>query len=138
MRRLLAPLVLSLLASTLAGCGTTATTATSSFSGTERVVAQAIANLQSAASSAEPSKICADDLSAHLVSRLGGQHGCESAIKHQLNQVDDLEVTVESVQLGRGKKTARAVVKSIYEGKNRSSTLSLVKESGGWKVAGLG
>jgi hypothetical protein len=44
------------------------------------------------------------------------------------------------VQLGgtSAARTATARVKSVYSGKKRTSTVSLVKESGKWKVAALG
>ncbi len=135
MRRPLALLCLPLLALALAGCGSAGST--SAFKGTEQQVAQTIANLQADATAAEQSKICADDLAAAVVTRLGGTKGCEAAIKSQLAQVDSLEVSVLSVKVAATGTTATAQVKSIHEGKSRASAVSLVKEGGEWKVSGL-
>jgi hypothetical protein len=123
----------------LAGCGA-ASTSTSSFSGAEREVAQTIANLQSYATSAEQKKICEDVVSSAIVKRLGGLKGCESAIKSQLDEVDNLELTIKSVKLLGGAKgtAASAQVSSLRSGKTRQSTLSLVKEGGRWKISGSG
>jgi hypothetical protein len=135
MRRPLALLCLPVTALALAGCGSTVST--SAFKGTEQQVAQTIANLQADATAAEESKICKDDLAAAVVTRLGGVKRCEAAIKSQLQQVDSLEVSVQSVKLAADGKTASAQVKSIHEGRSRPSAVSLVQEGGKWKISGL-
>jgi copper chaperone CopZ len=135
MPRLLAMLCLPLSALALAACGTTVTTA--GFTGERHEAAQTIVNLQADATAAEEKKICADELGGALVTRLGGTKGCEAAIKSQLNEVDKLEVSVQSVQVGPAGKTATAEVKSIHEGKSATSAVSLVKEGGKWKISGL-
>jgi hypothetical protein len=135
MRRPLGLLCPPLLALALAGCATTTTTA--GFKGVDHEAAQTIANFQSDATDAEQKKICADDLAATLVTRLGGAKGCETAIKSQLAEVDSMEVSVQSVQIASNGATATAGVKSVHEGKKRASTVSLVKEGGKWKIAGL-
>jgi hypothetical protein len=60
-------------------------------------------------------------------------------VKRQVAEVDSLNMTVKSVQLsGTGaQRTASARVKSVYEGKMRPSTVSLVKEGGKWKISGV-
>ena len=135
MRRLLAIVCLPLSVTALAACG--ATTTTAPFSGVRHEAAQAIANLQSDATAAEEKKICANDLAATIVRRLGGASGCEAAIKRQLEGVDNLEVSIQSVDVAADGTTATAAVTSIHEGKSRSSTVSLVKEGGRWKISGL-
>jgi hypothetical protein len=138
MRRLLATLCLPACALALAACGSaTSATSTSAFSGVKREVAQRIADFQSNANSSEEKKICANDLAATIVKRLGGTKGCEAAIKTQLGEVDNLEVSVESVAVGALGARATATVKSIHEGKSRPSTMLLVKESSSWKISGL-
>jgi hypothetical protein len=136
MPRPLAMLCLSLSALALAACGSTVST--SGFKGEQREVAQTVSNFQAAATTAEQKKICAEDLAAALVARLGGTKGCEAAIKSQLTEVDSLEASVQSVTLGAGGKTATAQVKSIHEGKKATSALTLVKEGGKWKISGIG
>ncbi|MGA2455089.1 MAG: hypothetical protein ABSG93_16385 [Solirubrobacteraceae bacterium] len=136
MRRPLAMLCLPLSLLALAGCGSTASTA--GFKGEQHEVAQTIANLQNDATAAEQKKICANDLAAALVTRLGGAKGCETAIKNQLAEVDNLETSVKSVDVAAGGKAATAQVKSIREGKTATSAVSLVKEGGKWKISGVG
>ena len=136
MRRPLALLCLPLSTVALAACGSTTTTA--GFKGEKHNVAQTISNLQADATAAEQKKICANDMAAALVTRLGGSKGCEAAVKSQLAEVDNLEATVKSVQVATGGKTATAQVKSVHEGKTATSAVSLVKEGGKWKISGVG
>jgi hypothetical protein len=135
MYRSLALLSAALCALALAACAKTVST--TGFSGAKRDVAQTVANLQTDATAGEQKKVCANDLAAATVARLGGAKGCEKAVKEQLTEVDSLEVTVQSVVLAKGETTATAQVKSIHQGKSRLSTISLVKEGGKWKIAGV-
>jgi hypothetical protein len=144
-KRLRAPLCASVLALGAAGCGT-ASTSTSAFKGEQHEVAQAIANLQSDLTSSSQKNICTKDLDAAVVAGLrsaagsgtGTDAGCEAALKKQLTEIDNLELAVDSVTVTStgANPTARAVVRSIYEGKTRESTLELVKEGGKWKLSG--
>jgi hypothetical protein len=135
MRRKPALLCLPLSAFVLAACGSTTTTAP--FKGEKHEVAQTIANLQTHATAAEQKKICAEDLAAAVLTRLGGSKHCEAAIKSQLAEVDNLETSVKSVNVTAVDKTATAQVKSINEGKTATSTVSLAKEGGKWKITGV-
>jgi hypothetical protein len=131
----LALLCAPLLALGLAACASSVSTA--GYTGEKHAVAQTIANFQSDVREASEQKVCDNDLSSALVTRLGGSGGCRQALKKQLTEVDNPELSVQSIQLNTsaGPRTARAQVKSIYEGKNRLSTLSLVEERGKWKIA---
>lgn len=133
LRALPPAIALALCTLALSGCGTTTS---APFSGTKHEAAQALANLQSAASAGEGAKICKDYLAKPIVSKLGGRSGCETAIKHQLAEVDNLEVTIESVKLASGGQSATASVHAIERGKTRSQTVALVKEGHSWKVSG--
>jgi len=135
MRRPLTLLCLLLCSPVLAACGSTVSTA--GFTGEQHAVAQTISNLQADATAGEQSKICADDVAAVVVTRLGGIKGCEAAIKSQLAEVDSLEVSVQSVKVAAGARSATAEVRSTREGKKSSSTVSLVKEGGKWKISGV-
>jgi hypothetical protein len=135
MRRPLAVLCLPLSAAVLAGCASKVST--SSFKGEQREVAQTISNLQSDATAGEQKKICAEDLAASVVTRLGDAKRCEAAIKSQLSEVDSLELSVQSVTVAPNATAATAAVKSVHEGKSRASIISLVKEGGKWKVSSL-
>jgi Domain of unknown function (DUF4878) len=131
MRRLRAPACV-LLCLALAACGTA--TVSSKFKGEEHEVAQTVSNLQSAVASSEQKKVC-EYLAASVVARLGGTKGCEQAIKEQLKEIDNTELEAESVKIDG--EQATATVKSVYGGKKRQSTVTLVKQNGKWKIASL-
>jgi len=114
---------------------------TSSFKGEQHDVAQTVANLQSDVTASDQKKICSRDLSSSLVKRLNAAPGgCRRAVKDQLAEVDNLDLTVESVAVhaAGAARSATAVVSSTFEGKKRRSTLSLTFESGSWKLSGVG
>jgi hypothetical protein len=119
----------------LAACGSSVST--SSFKGEAHEVAQTIANLQTDATAGDQAKICSNDLAAATVARLGGKKACEAAIKNQVSEIDNLEASVESVHVDPAGKTATATVKSVYGGKKRTTTVTLVKEGGRWRVSAL-
>ncbi|MCW3069709.1 MAG: hypothetical protein JWL67_2334 [Solirubrobacterales bacterium] len=125
----------ALLSIGLAACGNTVST--SGFKGEQHAIAKTISNLQADATAGEQKKICANDLAAAAVARLGGTRGCEQAIKNQIAEIDSLEAKVQSITIGPGGTTATARVKSTYGGKSREKTVSLVKEAGKWKISGL-
>jgi hypothetical protein len=120
----------------LAGCGSTVST--SNYKGEQHAVAQTIANLQADAAAGEQHKVCANDLAATVVARLGGQAACERAIKSQLSEIDNFELNIASVTLGPKGDTATATIKSTYGGNKRTTTIHLVKEGGVWKVSAFG
>jgi hypothetical protein len=135
-KRTLALLGASLLGMGLAGCGNTVS---ASFKGEDHDVAQTISNLQTDATAGNDQKICTNDLASAVVTRLSSAAGgCKQVIKNQLAEVDNFEVTVQSVKVSAGGShpAASARVTSIYAGKTRLSTLLLVKEGGKWKVSG--
>jgi hypothetical protein len=119
----------------LAACGSTV--ATSSFKGEQHEVAQTISNLQSDVRAGEQTKVCENDLAAPVLARLStSTGGCKQAIKGQLAEIDNFDITVESVQItGTGsKRTATARVKSTYNGKKVVRTVTLAFEMGKWKI----
>jgi hypothetical protein len=120
----------------VAGCARTVST--SGFKGESQAVAQTVANLQSDVTAANEQKICSDDLASAVVARLNtATGGCKQAVKNQLSEVDSLEVTVSSVIVSANHTTATAKVTSIYAGKTRAGTVSLVKQGGKWKISGV-
>ena len=133
-RRPLTLLCLPLLATGIAACASTVSTA--SFKGEQQQVAQAVSNLQSDATALEAKKICSDDLAAAILARLNtAPGGCKRALETQLKQIDNFEATVESVKISGDHATAQ--VKSIRSGKKTVQTLTLVKEDGKWKISGV-
>ena len=135
MRRYAAVLVAAALALGATACGSTVSTG--SFKGAQHEVAQTLSDLQSDATSGDQAKICDNDLTAAAIARLGGRSGCEAAIKTQLGQTDNFELSVQSIKIAPGGKTATATVKSVYNGKKRTGTITLAKEGGRWKVTSL-
>ncbi|HEY2141304.1 MAG TPA: DUF4878 domain-containing protein [Solirubrobacteraceae bacterium] len=122
-----------LLAVGVAACGNTVST--TAFKGESHAVAQAISQLQSDATAGDEQKICANDLSSAVVTRLGtAKGGCKEVLKSQLAEIDNFEATVGAIQVNGS--TAIATVKSIYAGKNRIGKVTLVKEGGKWKLSG--
>jgi hypothetical protein len=133
LKRATLPLGAVAIALGLSACGAT-TPSTSGYSGEAHAVAQTIANLQSDLSSSNQKKVCANDLSAAVVQSLGGTSGCEAAIKRQLEEIENLELGVNSIKV-LSATTAEATARSIYEGKTRLNHLTLVKEGGKWKIS---
>jgi hypothetical protein len=116
------------------------TVSTGSFSGEEHEVAQAISNLQSDVTAVDQSKICSNDLAAGVLARLNAAPGgCKAVIKEQLKEIDNSDVSIQSIQLsGTGaQRSARASVRSTYAGKTRPGTVSLVKQGGKWKISAV-
>lgn len=119
-------------ASALGACGETVST--SSFKGEARHVAETVSDFQKDATASDEQKLCSSDLAKALTKRLAAVGGCQAVVKGQLGQVDALNLTVQSISVNGT--TAEARVKSSWAGKNRMSTLSLVKEGKRWKISG--
>jgi hypothetical protein len=126
------------LAPALAGCAKAVST--SAFKGEQHEVAQAISDLQADVTASNEKKICANDLARALVTRLdAAPGGCRSAVKDQLNEIDNDELAIDSVQIATSgsPRTATARVRSIFSGKTVRATLTLTKEGSRWKLAGV-
>jgi hypothetical protein len=137
--RTLALLCAPLLATSLMACAKAVSTA--GFKGEDQEVAKTISNLQSDVTAGDEQKICANDLASPIVTRLNAARGgCKQVIKNQLAELESYDVSIQSVQVtAEGtRRTASARVRSIYSGKTRPGSLSLVKEGAKWKVSGLG
>lgn len=134
MRRLCALTCVVLSAAGATACGTT--TSTAGFKGAEHEAAQTVADLQSDITSSERKKICGRDLAAPIVAKLGGIKGCEAAVKNRLTEIDNTELTVETVKVEGDKATAQ--VKSVYGGKKQIRTVTLAKEGSRWRISSIG
>lgn len=121
------------LAGGIGACGETAST--SNFKGESHNVAQTVSNFENDATDLDQKKVCEDDLAAVLTTRLRSYGGCQAVLKSQLRAIDALTLTIESIAVSGTKASAR--VKSTYSGKNRVTTLLLVKEGSKWKVSGV-
>jgi hypothetical protein len=135
LKRALVLLCAALLAAVVSAC---ASTTSNSFKGESHAIAQTISDLQTYGTAGEAQKICSDLLSRAVTARLdSAQGGCKQALKSQLSQVDTPELTVEEVKQ-HGATSASAKVKSTHAGKNKVTTVTLVKEDGAWKISQLG
>jgi hypothetical protein len=125
-------------AALVAGCQPTSSSSknVSTFKGEQRQVAQAVADFQSAAKSDDGNALCRDDLAKAFADRLAAQgKGCPAVVHEAIRNADSLDMTVQSVQVNGDKATAR--VKLETGKKDRATTLTLVREGGRWRIAGL-
>jgi hypothetical protein len=111
------------------------TASTNKFSGESHNVAQTVSNFQADATAEDEKKLCDNDLAAALTVKLGRVGGCQTVLKAQLHEIDALGLKIESITVNGTH--ALAHVKSTYLGKDRVSTLALVKEGTHWKISGL-
>ena len=121
-----------------AGCQPTSTSSDSAgkFRGDQRLVAQTVEDLESAAGDNDEAKICRDLLSRALAGRLAqGGRSCTASVDEAVKDADSLELSVESVRVAGDRATARV---KLETGKtDRRATLQLVRESRRWRIAGL-
>jgi hypothetical protein len=114
------------------------TVSTSGLSGEAKTAAETIKNLQSDVTAGDQKKVCNNDLAKALVTKLNSASGgCQQSLKDQLAEIDSLELNIDTVQVTRPAHAATATVTSVYAGKKRKSTISLVKEGSKWKIAAL-
>jgi hypothetical protein len=134
-RMLVLPCAL-LIALGLSACAKTVST--SGLSGEAKDAAEPIKALQSDVTAGDQKKVCNNDLAKALVTKLSSASGgCQQALKEQLAEIDSLELNIDTVQVTSPAHTATATVTSVYAGKKRKSTLSLVKEGSKWKISAL-
>lgn len=116
----------------IAACGEAVST--SSFSGESKNVAQTLSDFQKNATAGDEEKLCRNDLAATVTKALKRSGGCQAVLKSQLRQVDSLNLTVQAIAV-KGL-SAQARVKSTWSGRNRLTSLSLVREGRRWKISG--
>jgi hypothetical protein len=136
MRALLRLLPLAL-AAVLAGCGQAPTSA-NDFKGTEKAVAQTIEDLQSDAQNRKQSAICRDVLSRALADKLkSAGSDCAGEMEKITGDADDFELKVTDVTVTGSTATAKVQARR-GDDKNASTTFSLVREDGDWRLSDLG
>jgi len=125
------------LAVALGGCSLTPTSSSSStgFTGAKANVATALNLLASDASSANGADICKNVLASSVRDKLNQIGSCTTIITNQLKTSDDYTLTVESIKVSGS--TATAQVQTVHNGKKVISTVSLLKQSGGWRLASI-
>ena len=125
------------LAVALGGCSLTPTSSSSStgFTGAKANVATALNLLASDASSANGADICKNVLASSVRDKLNQIGSCTTIVTNQLKTSDDYTLTVESIKVSGS--TATAQVQTVHNGKKVISTVSLLKQSGGWRLASI-
>jgi hypothetical protein len=122
-----------------AGCApqtSTSSNSVSKFRGDQRAVAQAVEDLQSAADNSDETKICTQILAKPLADRLAAaNHGCPAAVNEAIKDTDSTDMTVEAVRITGNRAVAR--VKFETGKKDRRADITLVREGGGWRIAGF-
>jgi hypothetical protein len=137
-RPALVPLAAVLGALLVAGCAAESGSQDTSdrFGGQQRLVANTVEDLQSAADDSDEGKICRDLLARALADRLArGASGCQAAVAAVLEDTDANELAVRSVQIGGDTATAR--VRLETGDRDRTATVRLVRERNGWRIAGF-
>jgi hypothetical protein len=125
------------LAAALAGCGQAPTSA-NDFKGSEKAVAQTIEDLQSDAQGRKPSAICRDVLSRALADKLKSTGSdCAGELEKVTGDADDFDLEVTDVTVTGSTATAKVKARRGDE-KNASTTFSLVREDGDWRLNNLG
>lgn len=142
--RLLPVLVAAAL--TLSACGQSSKDSSGDFKGDEKVVAQTVEDLQTAASKSSPDtgKICDELLAADLAAKIKAvaqktdpKGTCSDGLKDALRDADSFELQVKKVAINGT--TATATVESDDSGdKKTTDTLTLTKAGDGWKISALG
>jgi hypothetical protein len=121
----------------LGGCSLTPTSSSSAggFTGTKALVASALNLLASDASSTNGADICKSVLAPSVRSQLNKVGNCTTIIDDQLKTTDDSTLTIEKINVSGT--TATASVQTVHDRKKVLSTVTLVRQSGSWRVASI-
>jgi hypothetical protein len=131
-RSVLTLLIISVVA--LAGCTTAGSTSSKKFTGPANDVSKAISDLQSAAQRKDSGKICSQLLAGSLVTKLGGPGtACGQEVDKAISDADEYSLDVQTINVTGDQATAR--VRQGSDG--RTKQVTLVREAGAWKVAGV-
>ena len=125
---LLLPLVL------LAGCAPSGGTGvdTGKFQGAEKDVANALDELTDAARAKDGQRVCSQVLAKKVVDTLDERGGCAKALDDQLDNIDVFTLDVDDIAVSGT--TARARVRSEFNGDKQPRTLVLVNEDRRWRL----
>jgi hypothetical protein len=121
------------------GCGGAKPDSSGKFKGEKRLVANAIEDLQSAGEKGKAGRICDELLAAKVVAaiRQAGGKTCRATVKDSLDDADTYELTVKAVTV-HGTTATATVVSDNGNKKDRTDTMTLVKEGPRWKISALG
>jgi len=108
---------------------------TGKFQGEEKNVAQALDDLTDVARRKDGQRACAELLAKKVVDALDARGGCAKALDDQLDDVDVATMDVDDIAIAGN--TARARVRSEYDGDKVPRTLVLVREDRRWRLQSL-
>jgi hypothetical protein len=103
-----------------------------SFTGTQGDVAATVNAFSSDASSNNASAICSNILSSAALARIARAGACKTIITDQLKTINDFTLTIEDIHVNGD--TATAHVQTKQNGKKVIQPITLVHESGGWRI----
>ena len=118
-----------------AGCApqsSSSSKSTTKFQGAQKDVAQAVADLESAANDGDGAKICTDIVSAQFRQKLAARGPCASVVKEAIKDADSVSMKVDQVRINGNTATARVTYETGK--KDRTGTIPLVREGGGWRI----
>jgi hypothetical protein len=129
----------ALVATLLAGCGTSTTNNAGDFTGDQKAVAQVVDDLEKASKGTNPDtkEICNTLFAKAVADKLRqGNDDCQDAVKRQLKDVSDTDITVKKVAI-TGNSAVATVVSSV-NGNDATQTLNLTRDGQLWRIASLG
>jgi hypothetical protein len=127
-----------LAATLLAGCGATTTNNAGDFQGDKKAIAQVVDDLQKAAKGrADTKEICNTIFAKTVADQLKqGSDDCQDAVRRQLKDASDFDVSVKTVTVNGNSATASVVSK--VNGDDATQTLQFVKDGKAWRISGIG
>ena len=122
-----------------AGCGRSEPDSSGKFKGEEKLVANAIEDLQDAGRKGDATRICRDLLARDVVRTISkaGDKTCAQRVKDSLDDADVFDLSVKSVTV-KGATATATVTSDDGNEKDRVDTMTLAKEGKRWKIAALG
>lgn len=120
----------------LAGCGGEPSSA-ENFQGEQRAVAAVVEEIQTAGERRDAELMCRELVAQALRDRLGeAGSSCDKEMEKAIDDADGFDISVEKVTVSGT--TADVEVKGDVGGKERTTTLEMVKEDGRWRAASFG
>ena len=128
----LAALATLLIAAGCAPLSSSSSKNTTKFQGAQKDVAQAVDDLEAAANDGDGAKICNDLISSAFRQKLAAHGACASVVKEAIKDADSVGMKVDQVRISGDTATARVTYETGK--KDRTGTIPLVREGGGWRI----